>query len=59
MIFVGLDHDEQSNIPSNMDRKEMNEYLGNIFQKTKNGGQNLYFSLASYNTHTEIREILS
>ena len=33
--------------------------VNGVFAKTKNGGTERYFTITSYNTHPEIRQILS
>ena len=58
VITEGLDHNEKADIPESTD-EAVDAYLKSINSKTKKGGKELYFSLVSYNTHTEIMVILS
>lgn len=54
----GLDHKETSSVPASMNKKEIYKFLQNIENKIKDKGTVLYYSLASYNNHKEIKEIL-
>lgn len=58
VITEGLDHNEKADIPDSND-EAVATYLKSINSKTTSRGKELYFSLVSYNLHTEIMVILS
>lgn len=57
IYYEGLDHNEKSDIQGSS-FEAVDAFLKSINSKTKNGGKELFFSLESYNTHSEIMAIL-